>query len=74
MSDTRVYKKVEIVGTSPISAQKAIENAVAEAARTLEHMRWFELVEARGRIEDGKVASWQATIRIGFGVERDLSD
>lgn len=64
-----VYKKIELVGSSKVSVQDAIEQAVAKAAQTVKNMRWFEVVETRGEIEDGKVAYWQVTVKIGFTVE-----
>ena len=64
------YKKVEIVGTSPVSFAEAVKSAVEEAGKTIRHMDWFEVVEQRGRIHDGKVAEFQVTIRIGFKLER----
>lgn len=64
-----VYKKIELVGSSPDSLQEAIENAVAKAAQTVRNLRWFEVVETRGQIEDGKVAHWQVTVKIGFTLE-----
>ena len=70
MSAEHVYKKVEIVGSSRSSLQEAIENAVAEAARTLQNLRWFEVVETRGYIEEGKITYWQAAVKIGFSVQR----
>ena len=68
MSD-RVYKKIELTGTSTTSLEEAIENAVVRASSTVRQMRWFEVVETRGRIDDGKVAEWQVTLRIGFALE-----
>ncbi|NMC54743.1 MAG: dodecin domain-containing protein [Chloroflexi bacterium] len=64
-----IYKKIELVGTSKVSVQDAIEQAVAKAAQTVKNMRWFEVVETRGEIEDGKVAYWQVTVKIGFTVD-----
>ena len=64
------YKKVEIVGTSPVSFAEAVKSAVEEAGKTIRHMDWFEVVEQRGRIHDGKVAEFQVTIQIGFKLER----
>ncbi len=63
------YKKIEIVGTSPKSLQEAIENGIAKAAETLHNLRWFEVVETRGQLEDGKVAHWQVTMKIGFTLD-----
>ncbi len=64
-----VYKKVEIVGTSKESFAGAVKAAVAEASKSLRHMSWFEVVEQRGSIQDGKVNEFQVTVRIGFKVE-----
>ena len=65
-----IYKITELVGTSPTSYTEATKAAVAEAAKTLRHMEWFEVVEERGKIVDGAVAEFQVTIKIGFRVER----
>jgi flavin-binding protein dodecin len=64
-----VYKHIQLTGSSTESYQKAIENAVERAAKTVKHMRWFELVDSRGHIENGKVTHWQATIKVGFTLE-----
>lgn len=63
------YKKIEVVGTSPVSVAEAIKVAVAEAGKTLRGMSWFEVAEVRGAIKDGKVSEFQVTVRIGFKVE-----
>ncbi len=68
MSD-HVYKVTEITGSSSKSYQDAIENAIARAAKTIRHMQWFEVANMRGHVEEGKVAHWQATIKIGFTLE-----
>lgn len=65
-----VYKKVEVVGTSEVSFADAVKSAVAEAGKTIHHMAWFEVIEERGRIQDGKVAEFQVTINIGFKLDR----
>lgn len=64
-----IYKLIELVGSSTISSDDAIKNAVDRAARTVKHMSWFELVESRGHIVDGKVAHYQVTIKVGFRIE-----
>ena len=64
------YKITELVGTSPVSFAEAVKSAVAEAAKTLRHMDWFEVVEQRGRIADGKVQEFQVTVKIGFKIDR----
>ena len=64
------YKLVELVGTSPVGYAEATKAAVEEAARTIRHMDWFEVIEQRGRVQDGKVAEFQVTLKIGFKIER----
>ncbi|MCC6368422.1 MAG: dodecin domain-containing protein [Bryobacterales bacterium] len=64
------YKITEIVGTSPVSFAEAVKAGVAEAAKTLRHLDWFEVVEQRGRIADGAVQEFQVTIKVGFKLER----
>lgn len=73
MSD-HIYKKIELTGSSKVSMQDAIENAIARAAKTIRHMRWFEVVETRGYLEDNKVAYWQVTVKIGFNIEDDSGE
>jgi flavin-binding protein dodecin len=68
MSD-HVYKKIEVVGSSPNGFEDAITNALACAEKTVRNMRWFEVTETRGYIEDGKVGHWQVTLKIGFTLE-----
>jgi flavin-binding protein dodecin len=65
-----VYKITEIVGTSPVSFAEAVKAAVEEAAKTVRRMDWFEVVEQRGHIADGKVQEFQVTLKIGFKLER----
>jgi flavin-binding protein dodecin len=60
------YKMIEIVGTSPVSSDEAVKNALAHAAKTIRNMRWFQIAETRGHIENGAVAHWQVTLKIGF--------
>ena len=69
MSDHRTYKKIEVVGTSKLSIEDAIANALAECAKSVRNMDWFEVVETRGHIVDGKVAHFQVTLKIGFRIE-----
>ena len=66
--DEHVYKKIEITGSSRNSIEDAIENAITSASKTIKNMRWFEVVETRGYIENNKVAYWQVTIKVGLTV------
>jgi flavin-binding protein dodecin len=65
-----VWKIIEIVGESNESFAKAVKNAVEEAGKTVKQMEWFEATQLRGSIKEGKVAQFQAVVRIGFKVER----
>ena len=64
-----IYKTTELVGSSATSAEDAVRNAIAKASQTLRNLRWFEVIETRGHIEDGQVAHWQVTLKIGFTLE-----
>lgn len=63
------YKLVELVGSSTVGIDDAVQNAVTKAAETIRNMRWFQVVETRGYIENGKVAYWQVTLKIGFTID-----
>ena len=65
MSDN-VYKIVEVVGSSATGIEDAVEKAIARASKTLDEIRWFEVVSTRGHVENGAVAHYQVTLRIGF--------
>ena len=65
-----IHKMTELVGTSPVSFADATKAAVAEAAKTIRHMEWFEVVQESGRINDGKVEEFQVRLKIGFKIER----
>lgn len=68
MSD-HVYKQIEITGSSANSMQEAVERAIARASKTVHNMRWFQVTETRGHLEDGKIAHWQVTVKIGFTLD-----
>ena len=68
MSD-HVYKKIELTGSSTESIEDAIENAIERAGKTVRNMRWFEATEIRGHIEDGKIAHWQVSLKVGFTLD-----
>jgi flavin-binding protein dodecin len=63
------YKVIELVGSSTTGTDDAISNAIAKASLTVKHLNWFEVVETRGHILDGKVAHFQVTIKVGFRIE-----
>ena len=65
-----VWKIIEIVGESPESFADATRTAITEAGKTVKQMQWFEVVSLRGTVQDGKVNRFQASVKIGFKVER----
>jgi len=70
MSDSdKIYKLVEIVGTSGDSFEKAISAGIERASETLRHIDWFEVTELRGRVQDGKVAQYQVKLKVGFRLD-----
>ena len=68
MSDN-IYKVIELVGSSPTSIEDAIDGAITKAAATVREIRWFEVLETRGHVENGKVAHYQVTLKIGFTLD-----
>jgi flavin-binding protein dodecin len=68
MSDN-IYKKIELIGSSPTGIEDAVNNAVSRAGKTIRNMGWFEVAEVRGHIEDNKVAHWQVTVKVGFTLD-----
>ena len=63
------YKLVELVGTSPTSTDDAIRNAIQKASATVKHIDWFQVVETRGHVEDGRIAHFQVALKVGFRIE-----
>ncbi|MCY7320085.1 MAG: dodecin family protein [Ramlibacter sp.] len=64
-----VYKSIELTGSSTVSMEDAISTAIAKASQSLRNIQWFNVVETRGHVKDGKVAHWQVTLKIGFTLE-----
>jgi flavin-binding protein dodecin len=69
MSDNKVFKLIELTGTSPTSVEEAVNAALAKASESVRNMRWFEVTEIRGAINEDQVAQWQVTLKAGFAVE-----
>jgi len=67
----RIYKKIEIVGTSTKGVDDAIRNAIETANKTVDNIGWFEVVETTGRVVEGKITQFQVTMKVGFIVEKD---
>lgn len=64
-----VYKTLELVGSSTRGMEDAVQKAIAKAAETVRNIRWFEVVGTRGHVEQGRVAHWQVTLKLGFTLE-----
>ena len=64
-----VYKTIELTGSSKTSCDDAIRTAIEHASKTVRNIRWFHVIETRGHVEDGKVAYWQVTLKVGFTLE-----
>lgn len=69
MAESHVYKLIELTGSSTVGTDDAISAALAKAAETVRGIQWFEVTNTRGHVEDGKVAHWQVTIKVGFTLE-----
>lgn len=67
--ESHVYKSIELTGTSTSGIEDAIQTAVAQAAKSVRNMSWFQVLETRGHIKDGKVEQYQVTIKVGFKIE-----
>lgn len=64
-----VYKQIELTGSSPKSSDDAVRVALEKASKTLRNIHWFEVTETRGHVEDGKVAHWQVTLKVGLRID-----
>ena len=69
-----VYKSIELTGSSRESLQHAVENAVARASETVRNVRWFEVMQVRGHVEEGKIEHWQVTMKLGFTLDGEDDD
>jgi dodecin len=67
--DEHIYKQIELTGSSKISMEDSIQNAISKAAQTVHNLHWFQVVDTRGYIENGKVDYWQVTIKLGFRID-----
>ena len=70
--DDHIYRVIELVGTSTTTMEDAIQHALSRASKTLRNMRWFQVVETRGRIENEKIARWEVVVKVGFALEDTL--
>ena len=68
--EDHVYKVLELVGSSEKSIEDAIRNAITRASKTLREMKWFEVLQTRGHIENGSVRHYQVTLKVGLTLEK----
>jgi flavin-binding protein dodecin len=64
-----VYKQIELTGSSTQSSDDAVRVALEKASKTLRNLHWFQVTETRGQVEDGKVAYWQVTLKVGLRID-----
>ncbi|HAR08144.1 MULTISPECIES: dodecin [Halomonas] len=64
-----VYKQIELTGSSETSIEDAVQRAITKASETVHDLRWFEVTDTRGHIENGRVAHWQVTVKVGFTLD-----
>jgi len=69
MAQEHIYGVSEIVGSSEASVDDAIRKAIAKATEDRRHIRWFEVVSTRGHVEDGRLAHFQVTLKLGYTLE-----
>ncbi len=67
--EDHVYKIIDLVGSSETSIEDAIQTAITRASQTIRHLRWFEVVQTRGHVEEGRVRHYQVTLRVGFTLD-----
>lgn len=68
MSEHHTYKIIEIVGSSKQSIEEAIDNALGECSKSVQHLEWFEIVQTRGHVENGRVGHYQVVLKVGFRI------
>lgn len=66
---SHVYKSLELTGSSTVSVEDAVNTAIAKAAKTLHNLRWIQVTDVRGHIENNRVAYWQVTMKLGFTLD-----
>ena len=64
-----VYKSLELTGSAATGIDDAVSNAIGKASKTIHNLRWFEVTDIRGEIEEGKIAWWQVTLKVGFTLD-----
>ena len=65
----KVYKIIELVGSSPVSWEEATKVAVETAAKTLRDLRVAEVESMDVKIKDGKVEAFRARLKVSFKYE-----
>lgn len=63
------YKIIELTGSSTETVEDAINQAIARSNETIDKLRWFEVEQIRGHIENGSVGHFQVTLKVGFSLD-----
>jgi flavin-binding protein dodecin len=64
-----IYKSLELTGSSTANIEDAVTNAITRASKTIHDLKWFQVTEIRGHIENNAVAHWQVTMKVGFTLD-----
>ncbi|MBE9502786.1 MAG: dodecin domain-containing protein [Proteobacteria bacterium] len=65
----RTYKQIELVGISEENYEGAIQNAISKASQSLHGISWYEVLEQRGKVSEGKVVEYQVVIKAAFKLD-----
>ncbi|WP_348674747.1 dodecin [uncultured Abyssibacter sp.] len=66
MEGDHTYKVIEIVGSSKTGIEDAVRTGIKRASKNVDELKWFEVDELRGWINDGDVGHWQVKMKVGF--------
>jgi flavin-binding protein dodecin len=69
VEDHHVYKTLELTGSSPKSVEDAVNTAISRASKTIRNIKWVEVLEQRGHVEEGRIKHWQVTMKVGFTLD-----
>jgi len=65
----KIYKHIELTGTSNTSIEDAVQSAIARASKSVRNIRWMQIIETRGQVDEGRVVQWQVTLKAGFTLD-----
>jgi flavin-binding protein dodecin len=59
-----MLRMLEVVGTSPRGFSEAVDSAVEEIVRTGHDVHFFQVVEQRGSVRDGRIREYQVVVKV----------